>query len=433
MKNFIELLKPQNIFKPKKRLGPSEDGGYVMPEFVFEECSALFTYGVGREIRFEEEFEKKYNKPVYLFDHTNGQKNWDRGHLHFISRGLGFKTNCRDFVEDYIDLGINGYVFLKIDIEGGEYDYFRQVEISSLADKVMGISLEVHWIDNGENRKHLEFLLNALNEYFILCHIHGNNWGDLWMHDGKLIPKVLELSFVNKKFIDNYEPDEQEYPIKGLDVANNPSVLDYKLSFLNPLYKIEPPKDGIMEHYYKSVPSGWFNYESIYQLALNRVPEGGTAHFVELWVWFGQSVCYAGVEIINSKKNIKLDGIDSFLVGDQPLPGASEDMSRYSEALRYVDPVKSVVNIIKADTHQIYKQYDDESIDFLFIDANHTYEDMKQDLEFWFPKIKKGGLICGHDYEERPWPGLVKAVDEFFGKENFEVHPCCWSWVHYKK
>ena len=41
-----------------------------MPNFVFENCSALFTYGVGNDDRFEIEFAKIYQKPVYLFDHT---------------------------------------------------------------------------------------------------------------------------------------------------------------------------------------------------------------------------------------------------------------------------------------------------------------------------------------------------------------------------
>ena len=67
---FIKLLKPQNIFKNKKRLGPNEDGGYVLPEFIFEESTALFTYGVGYDTRFEEAYSATYNKPSYLFDHT---------------------------------------------------------------------------------------------------------------------------------------------------------------------------------------------------------------------------------------------------------------------------------------------------------------------------------------------------------------------------
>lgn len=47
--------------------------------------------------------------------------------------------------------------------------------------------------------------------------------------------------------------------------------------------------------------------------------------------------------------------------------------------------------------------FDDESLDFVYIDANHSYESVKQDLEMWWPKIKKGGCLSGHDYIDINW------------------------------
>jgi hypothetical protein len=55
-----------------------------------------------------------------------------------------------------------------------------------------------------------------------------------------------------------------------------------------------------------------------------------------------------------------------------------------------------------------------ETLDFVFIDANHTYEDLKIDTNIWLPKVKKGGYICGHDYGNKDWPGVKQAVDEIF-------------------
>ena len=52
----------------------------------------------------------------------------------------------------------------------------------------------------------------------------------------------------------------------------------------------------------------------------------------------------------------------------------------------------------------------DGSIDMVFIDASHEYEDVKADIEAWRPKARR--LICGHDYN---WPGVKRAVDEAFG------------------
>jgi len=59
------------------------------------------------------------------------------------------------------------------------------------------------------------------------------------------------------------------------------------------------------------------------------------------------------------------------------------------------------------------------SLDFVFIDAEHTYEAVKADIQAWLPGLRPGALLSGHDYsppgERSPkgWPGVVHAVDEF--------------------
>lgn len=65
-------------------------------------------------------------------------------------------------------------------------------------------------------------------------------------------------------------------------------------------------------------------------------------------------------------------------------------------------------------TEQAAKLVPDGSLDFVFIDADHSYEGVKQDIESWSPKVKKGGWITGHDYAPY-WRGVVRAVDEAFG------------------
>jgi hypothetical protein len=59
----------------------------------------------------------------------------------------------------------------------------------------------------------------------------------------------------------------------------------------------------------------------------------------------------------------------------------------------------------------------DDALDFVYIDAMHHYEAVKEDLALWFPKVKVGGLLCGHDYvnridDQRDF-GTKRAVDEF--------------------
>jgi len=253
---FIKLLKPNKVYTSKgyscltkKRIGPQEDGGYIMADFVLENCSALFTYGVGGDDRFEVEFSTTYNKPSYLFDHdvrrvelerVEAQKlEWlaqdryrESKNCYFFPRGLGFGENLNDFSNEYKELGIKGPVLLKIDIEGYELDYFTDPRVPSIASTVMGIILEVHSIDRDVNREKFIKIMNILNENFILIHTHGNVWAEDWVYDSMKIPQVLELSFINKKYLDRYEPDNQDYPIVGLDFSNRPEFADCDMSFL---------------------------------------------------------------------------------------------------------------------------------------------------------------------------------------------------------
>lgn len=72
------------------------------------------------------------------------------------------------------------------------------------------------------------------------------------------------------------------------------------------------------------------------------------------------------------------------------------------------------------------KFFEDEYFDWIFIDANHEYPYIKENLELWTPKVKIGGLVTGHDYgnpkgKHKGW-GINKAVDEFVEKNDFKLN-----------
>ena len=56
-----------------------------------------------------------------------------------------------------------------------------------------------------------------------------------------------------------------------------------------------------------------------------------------------------------------------------------------------------------------------DELDFVFIDADHSYEGCHSDIQAWAKKIKPGGLLCGHDYDNSEYPqwGVKRAVDEY--------------------
>jgi len=61
------------------------------------------------------------------------------------------------------------------------------------------------------------------------------------------------------------------------------------------------------------------------------------------------------------------------------------------------------------------KQFDDGSVDVIFLDANHSFDAVKEDICNWLPKLKVGGVFCGHDYGRKEY-GVTEAVHEFWDK-----------------
>jgi predicted O-methyltransferase YrrM len=60
--------------------------------------------------------------------------------------------------------------------------------------------------------------------------------------------------------------------------------------------------------------------------------------------------------------------------------------------------------------------FGDKAFDFVFVDADHTYEGVRADIDAWLPKVRPGGWLMGHDFNPRDFPGVVQAVNEKFGK-----------------
>jgi|6_EtaG_2_1085325.scaffolds.fasta_scaffold97354_2 cephalosporin hydroxylase len=83
--------------------------------------------------------------------------------------------------------------------------------------------------------------------------------------------------------------------------------------------------------------------------------------------------------------------------------------------------------MLKMTSEKAAKVIEDNSLDFCFIDASHRYEHVLQDCNLWWPKIKAGGVLCGHDYGfvdgvGVPHPGVARAVDEFINSNNLDLH-----------
>lgn len=74
--------------------------------------------------------------------------------------------------------------------------------------------------------------------------------------------------------------------------------------------------------------------------------------------------------------------------------------------------IKDNVKKIKEKSSDAIKYFYPLSMDVLYIDGLHTYESVRSDIGLYWPIIKKGGWLCGHDYQPR-FAGVMRAVDEF--------------------
>jgi len=129
--------------------------------------------------------------------------------------------------------------------------------------------------------------------------------------------------------------------------------------------------------------------------------------YVELGSNLGESALMAGSFDFISE----LHCVDTF--------DRNKQLSICQQRLSHLD---KQVTFLQNDSNKAYIFFDDHSIDILYIDANHTYEYVKRDLEYWYPKVKNDGFICGHDYSSRAHSSVIKAVDEFVELNNLKVN-----------
>ena len=155
---------------------------------------------------------------------------------------------------------------------------------------------------------------------------------------------------------------------------------------------------------------GFFNFDNIYQRMVNEAKDG--AVFAEIGTFKGKSAVFMAEAIKRSGKDIKWYVIDTF----EGTEG---------------EPVKEfITETYVGDSKILHNRFPRESIDFLFIDGDHSYKGIKAYLDNWFHKVKRGGLIGGHDFTE-PTCGVRIAVEQYFLFTGIVVDRT--SWLYRKR
>jgi len=149
----------------------------------------------------------------------------------------------------------------------------------------------------------------------------------------------------------------------------------------------------------------------------------------EIGCWVGHSTSFF------ASKFKKVYAIDPWKPGYNDIdPASNLDLEKsyleFKERCFYCDNIE----IYKKTSLEASREFKDESLDFVYIDANHIYDSVVMDINLWLPKIKKDGYIGGHDYcylnkdgsKEHPWIDVFDAVNDTLGEPEIIFGDSSW-------
>jgi hypothetical protein len=179
------------------------------------------------------------------------------------------------------------------------------------------------------------------------------------------------------------------------------SIVDNKLAKIN--------------HYCRWLEGDWQRYYHVLPRIIN---ERGLKIGCEI----GVSVGGHSEAILKSTNIQKLYSVDPYKINKA---GFSEEDDIFHDLLflwveyrlnKYA-PRSQMVRLFSVEASALFEN---ESLDFVFIDGDHSYEAVRDDINAWYSKVRIGGIVSGDDYTT--WPGVKKAVDEIFGKKGLTVY-----------
>lgn len=184
---------------------------------------------------------------------------------------------------------------------------------------------------------------------------------------------------------------------------------------------------------WKDVP-GWFSEADVaaYRHVVSLLP--ANSRVVEVGSFLGKSA--VSILPLCLEKSHQLFCVDKWTYTEKELcehiaPGdyarlnwndlLSHFASNVKEYKNYVTPIR----LFSTEAAQVFLRLG-ITLDFVFIDAEHTYDSVKQDITAWLPLVKKGGYIGGHDYDLLSWPGVIQATNEVFTPAALSVGGAVW-------
>jgi len=151
---------------------------------------------------------------------------------------------------------------------------------------------------------------------------------------------------------------------------------------------------------------------------------------VELGVWYGTNSGHLLEECANIRK---LFGVDPYLPYKDWNREITQEMidAAKNSAVDIYTRFNNRAELLPTTSQHAATFFTPDSLDFIFVDGDHSYERCVEDLELWYSKIRPGGLFSGHDFS---LPGVNKAIFDFRKRNNikgfFKVIPNdVWYWI----
>lgn len=159
---------------------------------------------------------------------------------------------------------------------------------------------------------------------------------------------------------------------------------------------------------------GWFTYPQTFNFLLQSIPPNGK--FAECGAWLGQSSSYLCDVASSMRPDVTIYIVDSWK-GSSAEVATSHKLATTTDIYDiFLENMGSrKFTSIRALSVDACKQFDDESLDVVFIDMGHEYHEVKEDITVWYPKVKSNGYIAGHDFS---FEGVSRAVHEQLGHLN---------------
>jgi predicted O-methyltransferase YrrM len=156
-------------------------------------------------------------------------------------------------------------------------------------------------------------------------------------------------------------------------------------------------------------------------------------HFATLGFTIGAEIGvfdgYFSEHLCKTIPNLKLYSVDAWQVYAGYRDHRFENSMRNAEGRARNRLAKYDVEIIKEFSMDAVKHFADESLDFVYIDGNHEYKFVKEDIEAWAQKVRPGGIVAGDDYymTRKANMGVIKAANEYAAAHGYDLETTLWD------